>query len=142
MVFKMKIKIAGKFVGDNYPTFVIAEAGINHNGSLKLAKKLVSEAKKTGADAIKFQTFNASDLASIKSKYYNLFKKLELTSNDFFELRDYSKSQGIIFLSTPFSYDAVDLLSELNVPAFKIASGDLTNIPLIKYASSKKQPII
>ena len=138
----MKIKIAEKFVGDNQPTFVIAEAGINHNGSLKLAKKLVSEAKKAGADAIKFQTFKASDLASIKSKYFNLFKKLELTSNDFSELHDYSKSQGIIFLSTPFSNDAVDLLTELYVPAFKIASGDLTNIPLIRYASSKKKPII
>lgn len=138
----MKIKIAEKFVGDNQPTFVIAEAGINHNGSLKLAKKLVSEAKKVGADAIKFQTFKASDLASVKSKYFNLFKKLELTSNDFSELHDYSKSQGIIFLSTPFSNDAVDLLTELHVPAFKIASGDLTNIPLIRYASSKKKPII
>lgn len=138
----MEIKIADRFVGDNYPTFVIAEAGINHNGSLKLAKKLVFAAKKAGADAIKFQTFKAHDLASMESKYYNIFKKLELTSSDFSEIHDFAKSQDIIFLSTPFSNDAVDLLIKLDVPAFKIASGDLTNIPLIKYASSKKKPVI
>ena len=138
----MKIKISNKYVGDNYPVFVIAEGGINHNGNVKLAKQLISEAKHVGADAVKFQTFKASDLASVKSKYYNIFKNLELSSAEFAELSDYSRSEDIIFLSTPFSNDAVDLLYKLSVPAFKIASGDITNIPLIKHAASKGRPVI
>lgn len=138
----LKIKISNKLVGDGNPTFIIAEGGINHNGNINIAKKIIQEAKNTGADAIKFQTFKASDLVSSKSQYFNLFKKLELGSDDFAELSDYSKSHKIIFLSTPFSNQAVDLLSKLHVPAFKIASGDLTNVPLIKYAASKKKPMI
>jgi N,N'-diacetyllegionaminate synthase len=138
----MRIKISNKWIGENDPVFVIAEAGINHNGSLKIAKKLILEAKSADVDSIKFQTFQANDLASKNSKYYNLFKKLELTDNDFTELSDYAKSNDIIFLSTPFSFKAVDLLMSLNVPAFKIASGDLTNLPLIKYTASKNKPMI
>ncbi|MBS3926356.1 MAG: N-acetylneuraminate synthase family protein [Nitrosarchaeum sp.] len=138
----MKIKISNKWVGEKHPAFVIAEAGINHNGDLKIAKKLITEAKKANADSIKFQTFQASDLASKKSKYYNLFKKLEFSDAEFTELSHYAKSKDIIFLSTPFSLKAVDLLAKLRVPAFKIASGDLTNLPLIKYAASKNKPMI
>lgn len=138
----MKIRIANKFVGDNSPVFIVAEAGINHNGSISIAKKIILEAANAGADAIKFQTFKASDLASKKSKYYNIFRNLELDADEFDELSDYAKSRDIIFLSTPFSEDAVDLLFTINVPAFKIASGDLTNIPLIRYAASKMKPMI
>ena len=138
----MKIKISNKWIGTNYPAFVIAEAGINHNGNLKTAKKLIAEAKRSNADSIKFQTFRADDLASKKSKFFNLFKKLEFSDTEFVELSDYAKSQNMIFLSTPFSFKALDLLTKLKVPAFKIASGDLTNIPLIKYAASKNKPMI
>lgn len=139
---KMKIKISNKWIGDNYPAFVIAEAGINHNGDLKTAKKLITEAKRSNADCIKFQTFQATDLASKKSKFFNLFKKLEFSEDEFTELSNYAKSKKIIFLSTPFSFQAVDLLAKLKVPAFKIASGDLTDLPLIKYAASKNKPMI
>jgi len=138
----MKIKLSNKWVGNNQPVFVIAEAGINHNGSLKLAKKIISQAKKSGADAVKFQTFKANDLTSTKSKYYNIFKKLELDESDYEDLSDFAKKQKIIFFSTPFNNAAVDLLYKLKVPAFKIASGDLTNIPLIKFAASKKKTMI
>jgi len=138
----MRIKVANKWIGGSSPVFIIAEAGINHNGNLKLAKKLVSEASYCGADAIKFQTFTAEDLASKKSPYYKIFKNLAFDENDFGEISDYCKTQGIIFSSTPFSEHAVDLLVSLKVPFIKIASGDLTNIPLIEYASSKKKPII
>ena len=138
----MKIKISNKWIGENYPTFVIAEAGINHNGNLKTAKKLIAEAKRSNADAIKFQTFSANDLASKKSQFFNLFKKLEFSNEEFTKLSNYAKSKNIIFLSTPFSSNAVDLLTKLKVPAFKIASGDLTNLPLIKYAASKNKPMI
>ena len=126
----------------NNKVLIIAEAGVNHNGSLKIAKKLVREAKNSGADAIKFQTFKANDLASTKSKWFNVFKKLELQDNEFAELNDYAKQNKIIFFSAPFSFKAVDLLTKLNVKAIKIASGDLTNIPLIKYAASKKKTMI
>ena len=138
----MKIKISNKWVGEETPVFIVAEGGINHNGKVKIAKELVYEAKKAGADAIKFQTFTASDLASPKSKFYNIFKKLELDKTDFEEISDHAKSQGIVFLSTPFSERSVDILTSLKVPAFKIASGDLTHIPLIKYAASKRKPMI
>lgn len=138
----MKIKIGKRWVGESEPTFVIAEGGINHNGELKIAKKIVDKAKKAGADAVKFQTFTANDLTSTKSNYYKLFKKLELTDKDFKELYEYSKEKNIIFLSTPFSNNAINLLEKLDVPAFKIASGDLTNSPLIEYASTKNKPMI
>ena len=138
----MEIKIKNKKVGEKHPVFVIAEGGINHNGSVKVAKKLVLEASKIGSDAIKFQTFIASDLTSTKSKYYKLFKKLELNESQFGEISDFAKEHSMIFLSTPFSKNAVDVLNRLKVPAFKIASGDLTDIPLIKYASSKNKPMI
>ena len=138
----MKIKISNKLVGNNNPIFIIAEGGINHNGKLSLAKKIISKAKAAGADAVKFQTFKAEDLASPKSKFFKIFKKLELDFEEFGELADYAKNQNIIFLSTPFSFDAVNLLMQLKVPAFKIASGDLTNIPLVEYAASKKKPMI
>jgi len=142
IAISLKIKIANRWIGDKSPVFLVAEAGINHNGNIKNAKKLVEKAQKSGADAIKFQTFKANDLASIRSKFFKLFKKLELNDNDFAELSDFAKSHGIIFFSTPFSFEAIDLLSELKVPAFKISSGDLTNIPLIKYASAKGKPLI
>ena len=138
----MKIKIQKKWVGEKNPVFVIAEGGINHNGSVKLAKKIIEKAKKSGADAVKFQTFRAVDLVSPKSKAFRIFKKVELTNENFAELADYAKSQKIIFLSTPFSNEAVDLLHKIGTPAFKIASGDLTDIPLVKYAASKKKPMI
>ncbi len=135
-------KIGDKTVGKDFPTFIIAEAGINHGGKLHIAKQLIDGAIESGVDAIKFQTFKANDLTSSKSIYHKLFKKLELSDSDFGEISDYAHSKKIIFISTPFSNDAVDLLSKLKVPAFKIASGDLTDLPLIRYAASKKKPIL
>jgi N-acetylneuraminate synthase/N,N'-diacetyllegionaminate synthase len=137
----MKIKIGEKWIGRDKPVFVIAEGGINHNGSLKIAKKLVLAAKESGANAIKFQTFKASDLASPKSEYFKIFEKLELKDEEFEEISDYAKSNKIIFLSTPFGEQSVDLLNRIKVPAFKIASGDLTHIPLIEYVARKNKPI-
>jgi len=138
----MKIKIANKSIGEYNPAFIVAEAGINHNGDLKIAKKIIQKAKDCGADAIKFQTFRAEDLTSKKSKFYKIFKKVELDFDDYIELNKYAKSKKIIFFSTPFSNEAVDLLKKIKIPAYKIASGDLTNIPLIKYVAKIKKPII
>jgi len=138
----LKVKIGKKWIGDKSPVFIIAEGGINHNGDTKIAKKIISKAKESGADAVKFQTFTASDLTSVKSRYYKVFKKLELKPEEFGELADYAKSQNIAFLSTPFSFDAIDLLIKLKISAIKIASGDLTDTPLIRYAALMKKPII
>lgn len=138
----MKIRIATRWIGENSPVFIIAEGGINHNGNIKIAKQLIIKAKESGADAIKFQTFKAEDLASPKSRFFKVFRRTELSYEEFGELSDFAKSNKIIFFSTPFSNDAVDLLSRLNAPAFKIASGDLTNIPLIKYVATKNKPVI
>ena len=138
----MKIKIGNKFIGEGNPAFIVAEAGINHNGDLKIAKKLIQKAKDSGADAIKFQTFRAEDLTSRKSKFFKIFKRIELDFSDYLELYDFAKSKNIIFFSTPFSDEAVDLLKKIKIPAFKIASGDLTDIPLIKYVAKTKKPII
>jgi len=138
----LRIKISNKWIGEKSPVFIIAEAGINHNGNLEIAKKMITKAKKCGADAIKFQTFKAEDLTSSKSKFFKIFKNLELSYIDFKELFCYAKKQNIIVFSSPFSFEAIDLLTKIKTPAFKIASGDLTNIPLIKYAASKKKPMI
>ena len=143
-------------IGENHSCFIIAEAGVNHNGSVELAKKLIDVAKDAGADAVKFQTFKAENIVvknAEKAEYqkettgigesqYDMIKKLELTEYDFKELADYAKKKGILFLSSPFDKESVDLLDEINVPAFKVASGEITNFPLLNYIAKKEKPII
>jgi len=135
--------------------FIIAEAGVNHNGSLDLAKKLVDAAKNTGADAIKFQIFKSEDLVTKESKtadyqkkntgknetQLEMLKKLELSSSDFKELKKYCDSKKIIFLSSPHTGDAIDFLDPL-VKIYKIGSGDLNNLPFLARVAKKKKPII
>lgn len=121
------------------PCFIIAEAGINHNGDVRLAKKLVDVAVSSGADAVKFQTFKTEELTS---ENIEAIKKLELSDKDHYELSDYCKQKGIIFISTPLDNGSVDLLDKIGVPMFKIASCDLDNLPLLKYIAKKGKPII
>jgi N,N'-diacetyllegionaminate synthase len=151
-----KIRIAGRVVAEHAPCFIIAEAGVNHNGDINLARRLVDVAIQAGADAVKFQTFKAEDVVTQtadKAEYqkkttgaeesqFMMIKKLELEERDFRELFDYIHSKGMIFLSSPFDKWSVDLLDRLGVPAFKIASGEITNLPLIKYIAQKGKPII
>jgi N-acetylneuraminate synthase/N,N'-diacetyllegionaminate synthase len=150
-----KIKIDCKLVGDGEPVFVVAEAGVNHNGSIVLAKKLVDAAKNAGADAVKFQTFKTEKVVTEYAKkadyqksagsnesQYEMLRKLELKNERFTELFDYAKKKGIIFLSSAFDKESVDLLNNLGVLAFKIASGEITNFPLLRYIAGKKKPII
>lgn len=137
--------------------FIIAEAGVNHNGSLDLAKQLVDAAAGAGADAVKFQTFRASTLVTAdaqKAAYqkitsgadesqFEMLKRLELDANAHFQLVDHCKERGIQFLSTPFDLDSIDLLvSTLDVPLLKISSGDLTNAPLLHKSARTAKPII
>ena len=128
----MNVNLSKKKVGEKYPTFIIAEAGINHNGDIEIAKKMIKKAKELNVNAIKFQTFSANDMTSTKSEYYEIFKNLEFSLSDFQELSNYAKKQKLIFCSTPFSEKAVDILEKCKVPFFKIASGDLTHTPLLK----------
>ncbi|MGQ9630283.1 MAG: N-acetylneuraminate synthase family protein [bacterium] len=130
--------------GDSSEVFTIAEVGINHNGDLSLARRMVREAAAVGASAVKFQSFSADRLYVRRwgSAVYDFFKALELSRDDHFALAEEAERCGIIFLSTPFDEDAADLLEELGVPAFKIASGDLTNRPLLEHVARKGKPII
>jgi len=151
----IKIKINNKNIGNNEPCFVIAEAGINHNGKLKLAKRLVQEAVKAGADAIKFQTFKASSVViknigtatyvekniGKKISQFDLLKKFELGYEKFKEIKKCCDDYNIIFLSTPHSFDAIDFLENL-APAYKFGSGDINNIPSLQYAAEKGKPMI
>ena len=151
----MKIRIEDKLIGEEEPCFIIAEAGVNHNGSVELAKKLIDAAKDAGADAVKFQTFKAESVVvkdAQKAEYqkettgegsqYEMIKKLELAEEDFRELADYAEKKDIMFLSSPFDKESVDLLYELDVPAFKVGSGEITNFSLLRYIAKKGMPII
>jgi len=137
-------------------TFIIAEAGVNHNGSLELAKRLVDVAVEAGADAIKFQTFKAEEVISKSAKkadyqikttgskesQLELVKKLELTYNDFETLYYYCKEKGIIFMSTPFDIESARFLKDLGLEIFKIPSGEITNYLLLHEIGSYGKEVI
>lgn len=123
--------------------FLIAEAGINHNGNLKTALKLVKAAKKSGADAIKFQTYVTEKRINKKyTKIFNILKKCELNFNEFKIIKEYCDEKKIEFFSTPFDLEAVDFLSSLKVKYFKIASFDISNNDLINKIVTKKKTTI
>ncbi len=137
--------------------YIIAEAGVNHNGSFEFAKKLVDAAKEAGADCVKFQTFISKNIVSknaVKADYqkqhtqaeetqYDMLKKLELSFEEFVELNDYCKSKNIEFMSTAFDFDSIDFLQSLGMGTWKIPSGDITNLPyLIKIAKLNKPVIL
>ncbi len=150
-----KMKIGYKLVGDGESSFIIAEAGVNHNGDLELAKKLIDVAIEAGADAIKFQTFKAENLVTKdagicsyqeknlggKKSQLEMLKEFALDYADFKKLKKYCDEKGIIFLSTPHTKDAAEFLKDL-VPAFKIGSGDLNNLPFLKKIASYGKPMI
>ncbi len=146
------MKIGNRKVGPNHKPLIIVELGINHNGSLKKAKKFVDQAKKFGAEIIKHQTHIPEDEMSVearniipshtKQNIFDIIKKTSLSEKDEFELMKYVKKKNMIFISTPFSRLAVDRLVKFKVPAFKIGSGECNNYPLIEYIARHKKPII
>ena len=145
-----KIKINGRSIGDGEPCFIIAEAGINHNGDMKLAKELIDVAKDANTDAVKFQTHLAEKemlKGEITADYigepvYDLIKRMEMSKEQHLELMDYCDKKGILFLSTGYCKEAIDILDELGMPLFKVGSGEITNLPLIEYIANKKKPMI
>lgn len=140
-----------------HKTLIIAEAGVNHNGSIVLAKKLIDAAAEAGADYVKFQTFKTENLVSKATKkavyqqknfsgeddsQFSMLKKLELSAEQHGELITYSKQRGIKFLSTAFDLDSIDFLSTLNLGIWKIPSGEITNYPYLKRIALKNEPVI
>ncbi len=137
-------------------TYVIAEAGVNHNGDVELAKKMIVEAKRAGADAVKFQTFKAENLVSYhapKADYQKqttgsaetqmeMLKRLELSFEEFARLNEYAKEVGIDFLSTPFDEESIEFLKAFRMPFWKIPSGEITNLPYLLKIAATKTPII
>ena len=136
--------------------FIIAEAGVNHNGSLELAKRLVDVAVDAGADAVKFQTFKADKLVSkgaekaeyqkqttsVEESQYYMIKKLELDENAHRELIRHCKEKQIMFLSTPFDHDSIELLNNFGMPIFKIPSGEITNLPYLRHIGRLGKEVI
>jgi N-acetylneuraminate synthase/N,N'-diacetyllegionaminate synthase len=144
-------------ISDSSPCFIIAEAGINHDGSLEKAKELVDVAKESGADAVKFQMFNTNKyiskdafyasymkkgLLNKKEKINEFFKRLEVDKNQLIEIQNYAKKKKILFLCTPFDSENGELLNRMGVPIFKIASFSLTNTFLLESIAKHKKPII
>ncbi len=152
----MQIRIGQKIISEEHPVFIIVDAGVNHNGDLDLAKKLIDAAARSGADAVKFQTFNPDTLitkTAKRAKYqekniggeetqYEMLKRLMLKREYHPSLKDYAEDKGLIFLSTPFSLDDADYLYDLGIPAFKVGSTDCNNIPYLKHIAKKGLPII
>ena len=137
-------------------TFIIAEAGVNHNGDIEIAKKMIDVASAAGADAVKFQTFKAERIVSInapKAEYqientnntesqYQMLKKLEIDKETHLELMEYCKEKNIMFLSTPFDVDSVHMLVELGIEIIKIPSGEITNLPYLREVARQKKKVI
>ena len=123
-------------------TYVIAEGGLNHNGDINIAKKLIDSAKECGANAIKFQTYKTENFVRETNQYFDVFKNAELNFEQFEELKNYSKSIGLTFFSTPFDIESAEFLNQLEIPCFKIASSDLTNLPLITKIAKMQKPMI
>lgn len=136
------IKINNREIGQNKKTYFIAEAGLNHNGDINIAKKLVDKAFESGADAIKFQTYKSEEFLAESSEYFKFFKNVELSYDEFKEISDYARSKNITFFSAPFDIPSADFLNKIDVPCFKIASSDITNMPLIRHIAKMKKPMI
>lgn len=138
-------------------TIIIAEAGVNHNGSIDMAKSLIDVAAKAGVDFVKFQTFKANKLVNKHAKkaeyqlrntgngddsQLNMLKQLELTEHNHIELKEYAHAMGVKFLSTAFDEESADFLDQIGIPLFKIPSGEITNKPYLKHIAKFRKPII
>ncbi len=156
MALPSQISIGPHTVSDGGPTLVIAEAGVNHNGDADLAKQLVRAAKSAGADCVKFQTFRAHQIATQtapKAAYQlrttdpdqsqlDMLRALELSRDDYEQIVDVCRDEHILFLSTPYGFEDVELLESLDVPAYKIASGQAVEPVFLEYVARKGKPVI
>lgn len=156
MKFNDNVKIAGRSINSNSPVFIIAEAGVNHNGRMDMAKRLVDAACRAGADAVKFQAFRteALILSNVSKAGYQvknsgagesqseMLKKLELSADQNRTLKEYCRKKGILFLTTPFDEISLDELDALDLDAYKVASTDITNLLFLRKVARKGKPVI
>jgi len=146
------IEIAGRKIGPDYPPLVIAEIGINHEGSLQVAKEMVDAAHRAGVEVVKHQTHIVEDEMSAAAKkvipgnanvsIYEIMERCSLNESDELELKSYVESKGMIFISTPFSRAAAERLKKFDIPAYKIGSGECNNYPLLEHIASFGKPVI
>lgn len=146
------IEIQGRKIGPDYPPLVIAEIGINHEGSLQVAKQMVDAAKRAGVEVVKHQTHIVEDEMSGAAKkvipgnaevsIYEIMERCALNEQEELELKEYVEAQGMIFISTPFSRAAANRLQKFNIPAYKIGSGECNNYPLLEHIASFGKPVI
>lgn len=146
------INIGGRKVGLDFPPLVIAEIGINHSGSLKIAKEMVDSAFISGVEVIKHQTHIVEDEMSSEAKnvipgnadisIYQIMDNCALNEKEEIELKNYVEEKGMIFISTPFSRAAVDRLNRMNVSAYKVGSGECNNYPLLEHIANVRKPVI
>jgi N,N'-diacetyllegionaminate synthase len=147
------ILIGTKVIGSASSVFVVAEIGTNHEGSIRQAERLIDAATNSGADAVKFQTYRVDRLLiPSRERYgpqvdgaessYQLLRRCELSWEDQEKLKRHADNRGIMFLSTPFDEESVDFLDSLGVPAFKIASADITHLPLLRHIATKRKPVL
>lgn len=151
-----EVRINKRVIGVGHPCFVIAEAGVNHNGDTDLAHRLIDAAAEAGADAVKFQSFVTEELITPEApkagyqvettgepgSQYKMLKSLELGPDQQAELKAHCEQIGILYLCTPYENTSVDMLDRMGVAAFKIASTDTTNIPFLRYIANKGRPVI
>lgn len=138
----MIIDIDGKVISRLYPPFLIAEAGLNHNGKIDLAYRMIAIAKSAGVDAIKFQTYKADEFCNRDSELYEIFKECELRQDDWESIKKMCDDLKITFLSTPQNYSDLEILLKLGIKAIKIGADDLNNFPLIWQYAQTRLPII
>lgn len=152
----MEIEINGRLIGDGHPCYFIAEIASNHDGDLNRAKKLIDLAKESGADAVKFQHFKTEKIVSregfaglqagFQAKWdkpvCEVYKAAEFPREFTKELKEYAEKNGLDFLSSPYDFEAVEELEQLNVPAHKIGSGDITWLEMVKYIAHKRKPVL
>ena len=146
------IEIAGRKIGSDYPPLVIAEIGINHEGSLQVAKEMVDAAHRAGVEVVKHQTHIVADEMSGAAKkvipgnatvsIYEIMERCSLNEADELELKNYVESKGMIFISTPFSRAAAERLKQFDIPAYKIGSGECNNYPLLEHIAAFGKPVI
>ena len=148
----MNFKISTRSVGPDFPPLVVTEIGINHNGDLEQAKILVDAAAGAGAEVIKHQTHIPDAEMSLEARgvipgnadisIYDVIKNCSLSLDEERQLAEYVRSKGLIYMSTPFSFEALDFLESIDVPAYKIGSGECNNYPLVEAIASKNKPVI
>jgi len=132
----------GRPIGDGHPTFIIAEVGINHNGQVGLAERLIDAAARAGADAVKFQTYVTEQRVPRSNPIFDVLKRCEISFSQQARLKEYAEQQGLLFFSTPFDLESVAFLQSLGVGLYKIASFDLVNLQLLRAVAATGAPVV